>query len=128
MARKAGLGWYLERITEADLLTAEEEKQLARQIRKDQDPAAREKMIQANLRLVVNVAKRFSDRGMPLSDLVAEGNLGLMRRRGIQPGRGGALQHVRSLVDQAGDKAHVDQRSSTGSHSRLHGAAGSQVA
>lgn len=79
MARKAGLGWYLERITEADLLTAEEEKQLARQIRKDQDPAAREKMIQANLRLVVNVAKRFSDRGMPLSDLVAEGNLGLMR-------------------------------------------------
>ena len=79
MAGKAGLGWYLERITDTKLLTAEEEKQLARRIREEHDPGARERMIQANLRLVVNIAKRFAKRGMALSDLVAEGNLGLMR-------------------------------------------------
>ena len=76
---KAGLGWYLDHITETELLTAEQEKQLARRLRDHQDPDAREQMIRANLRLVVNIAKRFSERGMPLSDLVAEGNLGLMR-------------------------------------------------
>ena len=76
---KSGLGWYLERITDTELLTPEQEKELARQIQESQDPAAREQMIQANLRLVVNIAKRFSGRGMLLSDLVAEGNLGLMR-------------------------------------------------
>ncbi len=76
---KAGLGWYLDHITETDLLTAQQEKDLARRIQQDQDPDAREQMIQANLRLVVNIAKQFADRGMPLSDLVAEGNIGLMR-------------------------------------------------
>jgi len=76
---KAGLGWYLERISDTDLLTAEQEIQLANRIRHHGDPVARERMIQANLRLVVNIAKRFTRRGMPLADLVAEGNLGLMR-------------------------------------------------
>lgn len=76
---KAGLGWYLDRITETELLTAEQEKELACRIRDEQDPNAREQMIQANLRLVVNIAKQFSNRGMPLADLVAEGNIGLMR-------------------------------------------------
>ncbi|KKL96970.1 hypothetical protein LCGC14_1839160 [marine sediment metagenome] len=79
MAAKANLGWYLERITDTELLTAEQEKQLARRIREHHDPVAREQMIQANLRLVVNIAKQFAHRGMPLSDLVAEGNLGLVR-------------------------------------------------
>lgn len=79
MASKAGLGWYLERITDTELLTAEQEKQLARRIRAHHDPVAREQMIQANLRLVVNIAKRYANRGMSLNDLVAEGNLGLLR-------------------------------------------------
>ncbi len=79
MTARAGLGWYLERITQAELLTAEQEKQLARRIRQHQEPQAREEMIQANLRLVVNIAKRFANRGMSLNDLVAEGNLGLVR-------------------------------------------------
>jgi len=76
---KAGLGWYLERIKATPLLTAEEEKQLARRIREHSDVMAREQMIHANLRLVVNVAKTYSNPGMTLSDLVAEGNIGLMR-------------------------------------------------
>ena len=76
---KAGLGWYLEQIKATPLLTAEQEKQLARLIREHSDPIAREQMIQANLRLVVNIAKDYSNPGMTLSDLVAEGNLGLLR-------------------------------------------------
>jgi len=78
-ASKAGLGWYLEQIKSTPLLTAEEEKQLARRIREHSDVLAREWMIQANLRLVVNIAKGYSNPGMTLADLVAEGNLGLLR-------------------------------------------------
>ena len=73
------LGWYLEQIQGTPLLTADQEKQLSRRIREHQDPIAREQMIHANLRLVVNIAKQYSNRGMTLSDLVAEGNLGLLR-------------------------------------------------
>ena len=74
-----GIGWYLERIKSARLLTADEEKQLARRIREHSDPIARERMIRANLRLVIRIAKEYSNPGMTLSDLVAEGNLGLVR-------------------------------------------------
>ena len=76
---KAGLGWYLEQIKSAPLLTAEQERQLARRVQEHSDPVARETMIQSNLRLVVTIAKDYSNPGMTLSDLVAEGNLGLMR-------------------------------------------------
>jgi len=74
-----GLGWYLDKIKSTPLLTAEQERQLARRIREHSDPVAREQMIQANLRLVVKIAKDYSSPGMTLGDLVAEGNLGLMR-------------------------------------------------
>lgn len=79
IAAKAGLGWYLDHIKNNELLTAEQEKQLSRRIREHSDPVAREQMIQANLRLVVKIAKAYSKAGMTLSDLVAEGNLGLLR-------------------------------------------------
>ena len=75
----SGLGWYLDRIKSTPLLTAEQEGQLSRRIREHSDHVAREQMIQANLRLVVKIAKDYSNRGMTLGDLVAEGNLGLMR-------------------------------------------------
>ena len=78
-APKAGLGWYLDKIKSTPLLTAEQERQLARRIREHSDPVAREQMVQANLRLVVKIAKEYSNPGMTLSDLVSEGNLGLMR-------------------------------------------------
>ncbi len=73
------LGWYLEHIKSTPLLSAQEEQQLSRRIREHNDPAAREQMINANLRLVVKIAKRYSNPGMTLADLVAEGNLGLVR-------------------------------------------------
>jgi len=74
-----GLGWYLDRIRSTPLLTAKQERQLARRIREHSDPIAREMMIQANLLLVVKIAKEFSNSGTTLGDLIAEGNLGLMR-------------------------------------------------
>jgi RNA polymerase primary sigma factor len=74
-----GLGWYLDKIKSTPLLTAEQERELSRRIREESDFEAREQMIQANLRLVVKIAKDYSNPGMTLGDLVAEGNLGLMR-------------------------------------------------
>jgi RNA polymerase nonessential primary-like sigma factor len=68
---------YLNEIGASRLLTADEERQLARRSRSG-DFHARQKMIEHNLRLVVNVAKHYLNRGIPLLDLVEEGNLGLM--------------------------------------------------
>ena len=68
---------YLSEITQISLLTAEEEKILARQLL-DGDKTARKRLIEANLRLVVALAKRYYNRGVALSDLIEEGNLGLI--------------------------------------------------
>ncbi len=76
---KDGLEIYLKQIDEADLLTAEQERDLCWRIIHENCPRAREQMVRANLRLVVSVAKRFGNRGLPLTDLIEEGNLGLMR-------------------------------------------------
>lgn len=68
---------YLNEIGANPLLTAEEEGRLTRRV-KTGDFDARQMMIERNLRLVVNIAKRYLNRGIPLLDLVEEGNLGLM--------------------------------------------------
>jgi len=69
---------YLKDIQKTNLLTAEEERALARRI-DDGDMAARDKMIESNLRLVVKIAKRYMNRGLPFLDLIEEGNLGLIK-------------------------------------------------
>lgn len=69
---------YLREISQYRLLTSDEEKDLARRIAKG-DMAARERMVQCNLRLVVNIAKSYMACGLPLLDLIAEGNIGLMK-------------------------------------------------
>ena len=69
---------YLRDIQRTPLLTAETEKECARRIEKG-DKAARNKMIESNLRLVVKIAKRYINRGLPLLDLIEEGNLGLIK-------------------------------------------------
>jgi RNA polymerase primary sigma factor len=69
---------YLNQIGRVQLLTAEEEVELARRIEQG-DEEARAKMIEANLRLVVSIARRYVGRGLSFSDLVQEGNFGLMR-------------------------------------------------
>ncbi|PIV39798.1 MAG: RNA polymerase sigma factor RpoD [Candidatus Omnitrophica bacterium CG02_land_8_20_14_3_00__42_8] len=69
---------YLRAIKDTPLLTAEEEVFLSKKIRMG-NMHARKRMIQANLRLVVNIAKRYSKLGVPMMDLIEEGNLGLMK-------------------------------------------------
>ena len=76
--RDHGLDTYLAGINEVPLLTPEEEIRLATRIQRG-DLAAREHMIRANLRLVVSIAKMYSERGLSLQDLIAEGNIGLMK-------------------------------------------------
>ena len=61
------------------MLTAEQEHELATRVIEDNDPAARDRLVRSNLRLVVNIAKKYADRGMSLGDLIEEGNLGLIR-------------------------------------------------
>jgi RNA polymerase primary sigma factor len=72
------LGAYLREIGRGRLLTKEQEIELAKQIEAGSD-AARRHMTEANLRLVVSIAKKYQGRGMPLLDLIQEGNVGLMR-------------------------------------------------
>lgn len=70
------------------LLTPDEEKSLGRRIQKG-DGKARDHMVRSNLRLVVNIAKNYTNRGMSLMDLIAEGNLGLIRAaEGFDPNVG----------------------------------------
>ena len=78
IAKEIGLETYFRDINRIPLLTAEEEKALARRI-KAGDMEARDKMIRANLRLVVSIAKNYVERGLSLLDLIEEGNLGLLK-------------------------------------------------
>ena len=72
---------YLKEIGYAQLLTPEEELELGRRVQQG-DEAARKRMIESNLRLVVKIARRYLNRGLPLLDLIEEGNLGLMHAIG----------------------------------------------
>lgn len=79
---------YLREINETSLLTAAEERELAGQIA-DGDIRARDRMVRANLRLVVNIARSYTGKGLGLQDLIEEGNLGLLRAvEGFDPTMG----------------------------------------
>lgn len=79
---------YLREINETRLLTAEEEQSLARLVGKG-DAEARDRMVRANLRLVVNIARNYVGKGLALQDLIEEGNLGLLRAvEGFDPEMG----------------------------------------
>lgn len=71
------LSMYLKEINRIPLLTREEETRYARAAATG-DKAAKDKLVQANLRFVVNVAKKYQNQGLPLSDLISEGNIGLI--------------------------------------------------
>lgn len=110
-ASRTNLAVYLKEISRIPLLTREEEVELARRVRAG-DPAARARLTEANLRLVVQVARRYLNRGLPLPDLIEEGNLGLIRGvEKFEPERGTRfstyaiwwIRHaiVRALANQA---------------------------
>jgi len=82
---------YLREISKTELLTPKEEVELAARIKRG-DKEARAQMIKANLRLVVKIAQDYSNYGLPLADLISEGNIGLMKAvERFDPAKGGKL-------------------------------------
>jgi RNA polymerase primary sigma factor len=88
--RRDSLAIYLDKIGETPLLTVAEECSLSLQVQEHGDQAARERLILANLRFVVMLANRYQNCGLPMLDLIAEGNRGLMRGSGRYDARKGA--------------------------------------
>ena len=86
-----GLNRYLREIGQIPLLTPQQEIELAAKIKKG-DAAARERMINSNLRLVVTIAHDYANLGLPLLDLISEGNIGLTKAvERFEPGKGAKL-------------------------------------
>jgi len=89
--RDSSIKNYMREIMQTDLITPEEEVELAARIAKG-DEKARDHMIRANLRLVVKIARDFTNYGLPLADLISEGNIGLMKAvEKFDPKKGGKL-------------------------------------
>src|ERR1041385_3415872 len=101
---------YLREIGQVKLLTPQEEIQLAARIKKG-DKKAREQMIKANLRLVVKIARDYEGIGLPLLDLISEGNIGLMKAvERFDPKKGGKLSTYGSWwIKQAIKRALANQ-------------------
>lgn len=76
--RRYSLDKYLNEISSFQLLSTEDEVELTKRIRQN-DPEALEKLVQSNLRFVVKVAREYQNQGLPLADLINEGNLGLIK-------------------------------------------------
>jgi RNA polymerase primary sigma factor len=101
---------YLKEVGQTKLLTPQEEVVLARRIKRG-DKKAREQMIKANLRLVVKIARGYEDCGMPLLDMVSEGNVGLMKAvERFDPSKGAKLSTYSSWwIKQAIKRALANQ-------------------
>jgi len=101
---------YLREIRETPLLTADEEKDLANRYAAG-DRAARDRIIEANLRLVVSIAKRYGNHALPLIDLIEEGNLGLIKAvERFRPEKGFRFSTYASWwIRQAIERALVNQ-------------------
>lgn len=104
------LASYLVRISRGRLLTAEEEVEFARRVKRG-DKRARERLVEKNLRLVVSVAKKYRGYGLPLEDLIQEGNIGLIKAvEKFDPDRGFRLStYATWWIRQAVSRAVADK-------------------
>jgi len=109
----AGIQIYLREIGQIPLLTPQEEIDLAARIKKG-DREARALMIKANLRLVVKIAHDYANLGLPLLDLVSEGNIGLMKAvERFDPAKGGKLSTYAAWWIKQSIKRALDNQSKT---------------
>ena len=112
---------YLHDINDTPLLSAQEERSLAERVAVG-DPVAREHMVKANLRLVVNIARGYLGKGLNLEDLIEEGNLGLMRAvEGFDGIDGTRFSTYASYWMERIDPASGDEYRETDSAAGLHG-------
>ncbi|MBI5822330.1 MAG: RNA polymerase sigma factor RpoD/SigA [Verrucomicrobia bacterium] len=107
---EGGIKIYLREIGQIPLLTRKDEVDLSKRIKKG-DKAARDKMIRSNLRLVVKIAHDYSGLGLPLLDLISEGNIGLMKAvERFDPKKGGKLSTYASWwIKQSMKRALANQ-------------------
>ena len=109
----SSLRQYLKEISKTELLTPEEELDLAERI-KNGDAEARTHMIKANLRLVVKIAKDYTGYGLPLADLISEGNIGLMKAvKRFDPNKGAKLSTYAAWWIKQGVKRALANQSKT---------------
>lgn len=112
-SREGALASYLQEIGKLPLITVAEEKTLARKIKKG-DSKAHEKMIQSNLRLVVKIAQDYSNYGLPILDLISEGNIGLMKAVDrFDPNRGNKFSTYAAWWIKQGIKRALANQSKT---------------
>jgi hypothetical protein len=113
---------YLREINEVPLLTAAEEHELARRVEQG-DTEAREHLIRANLRLVVNIARKYAHNGaVDLQDLIEEGNLGLHAGGGgFRCGHEHALQHLCRVLDSPVHQEGVGGHGQDDPRAHVHG-------
>src|SRR6476646_5385441 len=106
----AGLNRYLREVGRFPLLTPQQEIELAAKIKKG-DAKARERMINSNLRLVVTIAHDYANLGLPLLDLISEGNIGLTKAvERFEPGKGAKLStYAMWWIKQAIKRALANQ-------------------
>lgn len=101
----SGLNKYLDEIGREELLSAEEERQLAEQARAG-NARALNRLVEANLRFVVKIAAQYKGKGLPMDDLVSEGNIGLMKAASrFDPSKGTrlvnfAVVHIRQQIEK----------------------------
>src|SRR6266480_2046992 len=106
----SGLTRYMREIGGIPLLTTQQERELAGKIKKG-DASARERMINSNLRLVVTIARDYANLGVPLLDLISEGNIGLTKAvERFDPAKGAKLStYAMWWIKQSIKRALADQ-------------------
>ena len=128
MELDGGIKIYLREIGKTDLLTPDQEVQLAERIKRG-DPEARSHMIRANLRLVVKIAQDYANYGLPLLDLISEGNIGLMKAvERFDPNKGGKLSTYAAWWIKQSIKRALANQSKDHPSARPHGGQNQQDA